>query len=267
MPFPISPMHGEGEKQFLIQDPFGLRQIISPIIEMDIATTLVNGLGSSFRISPSNVFLTAQHVLEHLLVGSSLRISNKKMIMGVLSPGLVYGSPPMPLDCMVKVVDVCAPRLPLSNPLAELQGRTESTIAIDCMQLLFDPQNTRLPKFKNFLPICREMSLHIGQRVMAIGFPQIDFLRDVPHQDIHLYIERMYGAVGIVTELFPYGRGPSRPWPTFEVNADWRSGMSGGPVFNECGEVIGLVSTSLAPGGNQEGRGYGVWFGVPDTAP
>ena len=36
---------------------------------------------------------------------------------------------------------------------------------------------------------------------------------------------------------------------TIEVEATWLSGMSGGPVFNEAGEVIGLVSFSLEPSG------------------
>jgi hypothetical protein len=33
-----------------------------------------------------------------------------------------------------------------------------------------------------------------------------------------------------------------RPWPIFRVAADWPGGMSGGPVFNEAGHVVGIVS-------------------------
>jgi hypothetical protein len=32
------------------------------------------------------------------------------------------------------------------------------------------------------------------------------------------------------------------PWPRFRVSAEWPSGMSGGPVVNAGGNVIGIIS-------------------------
>jgi S1-C subfamily serine protease len=32
------------------------------------------------------------------------------------------------------------------------------------------------------------------------------------------------------------------PWPRFRVSAEWPSGMSGGPVLNAKGNVIGVIS-------------------------
>lgn len=37
--------------------------------------------------------------------------------------------------------------------------------------------------------------------------------------------------------------------------------MSGGPLFNEAGEIIGLVSSSIEPDESGYGVGFGVWFG------
>jgi serine protease Do len=36
--------------------------------------------------------------------------------------------------------------------------------------------------------------------------------------------------------------------------------MSGGPLFNEAGEIVGLVSSSLEPDETGVGVGFGLWF-------
>ena len=71
----------------------------------------------------------------------------------------------------------------------------------------------------------------------------------------------MFAGYGRVTGLHPHGRDRSHPTPVFEVAADWPSGMSGGPVFNMAGEVIGLVSRGLAPEEGEElGTAWATWF-------
>ena len=57
--------------------------------------------------------------------------------------------------------------------------------------------------------------------------------------------------------LFPAGRDAVNKTPVFEVEANWPSGMSGGLIFNEAGNVIGVVSRSLAPDDEAPGVGYG----------
>jgi serine protease Do len=91
---------------------------------------------------------------------------------------------------------------------------------------------------------------------MAIGYPKLTCLQHSRPEKAMTFTERMYGAVGTITGLLPEGRGTTYPWPLIEVQAHWRSGMSGGPVFNESGEVIGLVSFSLEPDGALPGVGY-----------
>lgn len=71
----------------------------------------------------------------------------------------------------------------------------------------------------------------------------------------------MYGAIGEIVAVHHSGLNASRPWPTLELRANWRSGMSGGPLFNEEGEIIGLVSSSIEPNESGVGVGFGLWFG------
>jgi serine protease Do len=68
----------------------------------------------------------------------------------------------------------------------------------------------------------------------------------------------MKGAFGRITGYFPSGRGRRNPTPVYQVEANWESGMSGGPVLNQAGEVIGVVSHSLLSDdiGVRNGLGY-----------
>ncbi len=53
---------------------------------------------------------------------------------------------------------------------------------------------------------------------------------------------------GLVTECFPDGRGERMPSPCVEVDMETLGGMSGGPVFNESGRLVGIVSSSFDGG-------------------
>lgn len=53
---------------------------------------------------------------------------------------------------------------------------------------------------------------------------------------------------GLVTEAFPHGRGERMPSPCLEVQMDTLGGMSGGPVVNSDGKLVGIVSSSIDGG-------------------
>jgi hypothetical protein len=55
----------------------------------------------------------------------------------------------------------------------------------------------------------------------------------------------MYGAYGRIVDVHPNGVGTANPSPVIEVETDWPPGMSGGPVFNQAGDVVGIVSRSI----------------------
>lgn len=53
---------------------------------------------------------------------------------------------------------------------------------------------------------------------------------------------------GNVTAAFPHGRGERMPASCIEVEMDTKGGMSGGPVVNADGDLVGIVSSSIEGG-------------------
>lgn len=53
---------------------------------------------------------------------------------------------------------------------------------------------------------------------------------------------------GLVTAAFPHGRGERMPAACIEVAMDTKGGMSGGPVVNANGDLVGIVSSSIEGG-------------------
>lgn len=93
--------------------------------------------------------------------------------------------------------------------------------------LMLGPMQVALPK--------------IGDRLWAYGYR-------------HQFIDGGAASVtpvvtsGLVTQVFPHGRGQHLPSPCVEVEMDTLGGMSGGPVVNSDGFVVGIVSTSFDGG-------------------
>lgn len=81
----------------------------------------------------------------------------------------------------------------------------------------------------------------IGERLWAFGFR---------HQHIEDGIPSVtpFVSSGLVSGAFPYGRGERMPSPCIEVEMDTLGGMSGGPVVNDEGELVGIVSSSFEGG-------------------
>ncbi len=77
-----------------------------------------------------------------------------------------------------------------------------------------------------------------GERLWAVGFRQGDV------DDDGTGVTPLV-ASGLVTECFPHGRDRNLRGPCVEVAMETFGGMSGGPVFNERGYVVGLVSSSF----------------------
>ena len=81
----------------------------------------------------------------------------------------------------------------------------------------------------------------VGERLWAFGFR-------------HGFVEDGVASVspmvssGLVTAAFPQGRGERMPAPCIEVEMDTMGGMSGGPVVDSDGNVIGVVSSSIDGG-------------------
>jgi len=141
------------------------------------------------------------------------------------------------------------------DPMAALRGKSSSyQIGPDIagMSAVLQPD---APPFHT-VPVNFQTYPDVGEIVFAVGYPEL-VIEALNEDEIARYLrEGMFGVYGQVTNLYPNGRGRTRPSPGFEVKADWPSGMSGGPVFNQRGEVIGVVSSSLPPSDEGPGIGY-----------
>jgi serine protease Do len=139
------------------------------------------------------------------------------------------------------------------DPMAALRGessRHQIGPDIAGMSAVLQPD---APPFHT-VPVSFKTYPKAGEVVFAVGYPELS-LQALHGDKIERYLrEGMFGVYGTVTNLYPNGRG--RASPGFEVEADWPSGMSGGPVFNQLGEVIGVVSSSLPPSDEGPGIGY-----------
>jgi hypothetical protein len=87
-----------------------------------------------------------------------------------------------------------------------------------------------------------------GERVAIVGFSAADDV--IPLSEGAAVRGEFRLSVGTVTEQYPEGRDRSSlPGPCFEVDSFTAGGMSGGPVFDHTGRVVGILSKCLPPDG------------------
>lgn len=261
MPFPYLPRDDQDEALFRIDDPFGLRSVIIPLFFIDRETEEISGIGTAFSVDPFGTYLTAYHVLESRVTQSFFNGPELGAVFGFFSPGLVFGRAPIPRDSFVFLHEAETIRGERESPLLHLPNRTLNVF--DCAKLTFDPRSARVQRTRGFLPLQVNGGNPpvIGDRVMAVGYPGVMNVRHVPESNLVHFTEGLFGAVGTITEILPQGRNTNRPWPTFVVSSKWPSGISGGPIFNENGYVIGIVSSSLHdPNVDELTEGYSFWF-------
>ena len=81
----------------------------------------------------------------------------------------------------------------------------------------------------------------IGERLWAFGYRHGDIL------DGAALLTPLVTS-GVVTGCYPQGRGERMPSTCIEVEMDAMGGMSGGPVVNDDGWLVGIVSSSFEGG-------------------
>jgi hypothetical protein len=119
-----------------------------------------------------------------------------------------------------------------------LQGRSDPDAPIDWKQ-----------------PIVNVVAPPLGSRVAAFGYHSSVIKRTPnPGGGYHLDIrDQPTTSVGVVEEILPRGQSAGRfTFPCLRVAARYDGGMSGGPVYNEAGDLCGIISGS-----------YGVTDGPP----
>ena len=94
----------------------------------------------------------------------------------------------------------------------------------------------------------------VGESLALVGFVASDERFPI-EGDEHLAAGKYHVSVGNVTATYPTGRDSVMlPFPCVEVAVDTFKGMSGGPVFNSMGHLVGVITSGF------EGEGQGPTF-------
>ena len=250
------PRQGEPFSPFEIHDPFGLRNAIVPVF-CQHTNGRMYGVGTAFHVDGFGNFLTAYHVIDFVETHLAGR-----PILFLSMHAIVFGTVNVPPDCFVPAHEVIASMMEVDDPLAALRKQSTRRPAIDVAWLKAEgigpgvkPPQSLAVRTNGWVP-------QIGEVVLAIGFPELDLSEVDQARQSALIEEGMHGAYGRIVAVHENGTSRSNPTPVFEVEGDWPSGMSGGPVFNRNGEVVGMVSRSLRAEADQGGVGYAVHFGL-----
>ncbi len=268
---PLVPNDGDPSTLFKVDDPFGLRKAIVPIFHAD-DTDILMGMGTAFALDPWGGFLSADHVTDFLRRGianqsGDVALPGGAHALALLGMGLVFGQVGIPSEALVQIIGMRTSMIAVEDPL-NFTGRP----ALRPYDATFlNTAKAPSPKLLQNLPIRRHpTSPRVGDLVVAVGYPLIELARGPAPTLPTSITEGMFAAYGVVTKLHATGRDRSNPTPVFEVDANWPSGMSGGPVFNASGEVIGLVSRSIEPAeGEALGSAWATWLAasIPPTEP
>ncbi len=88
-----------------------------------------------------------------------------------------------------------------------------------------------------------------GERAVGFGYHSSEISASESSTDVTIvWKDKPTTTVGEVLEVHDQLRDRSRlRFPCFRTNARFDGGMSGGPIFNEAGELCGLICSSLPP--------------------
>lgn len=267
-PYGLSALDGE---IFKIDDPFGLRRAIVPVFLSNPDGSFL-GAGTAFHIDGSGTLLTADHVIDvvrdkylhklapNALIPIDIRSSTHATVL--LSNGVTFGTIRIPDECWLPINKINSFITEKEvDPIAVLRGNNQSYIVgPDLAAMKVNNQSERY--LLNSIKVNLNAIPKIGDLVLAVGYPELNFTSLRENDLINYLNEGMFGVYGKVINTYKDGRSKSRPSPGFEVEAEWPPGMSGGPVFNQDGEVIGVVSSSVQGGKNEAGVGYAASLGM-----
>jgi serine protease Do len=177
-------------------------------------------------------------------------------LQAFLGVGAVFGTVHIPDDDLPMIAESKTPTRDANDPMKALRGELNVDFADVCV-LKTQPLKNEL----HTLPAGLDQEPKVGDRVVALGFPEISALSSPRLRLSVTLVEGLYASYGRIVNLYPDGRDRTNKTPAFEVEAHWPSGMSGGPVINENGKVIGIVSRSLEASTGFAGSGLASWLG------
>jgi hypothetical protein len=193
------------------------RGLLLAVVYSDSERSTIHG--SAVVVGPG-VALCASHVLKAVIKeGRKSKFKGKPMAIGITSGGAQGWSITNLFAALEH--DVCI--LGLEAACAIPSDKTYYQVSI----------TTRLPA--------------IGETLTIAGFraSQLSFPADAKSHTINLE-GQLITSSGVVTEQYTAGRDKLlAPWPSLEIDCPAWGGMSGGPVFDSRGYLVGLIARSM----------------------
>ncbi len=253
---------------FAANDPLGLRAAILPVFKRCPDGTLI-GLGTAVHVDGWGGLLTAEHVVDFMRDSLSLSNDSPREIdstsrnnaVVMLRMGLVLGRVQIPSWAFPFVRETVIEQRFQDDPMAKLRGELPCCNPLDLAGISVEIPSEAYASGQvppKTLPVqVADWEPTVGEYVLAFGYPQLKPSVQVTESLEQTLIEDgLFSAYGRITSVYPNGRDLMNQTPCFEVKANWRSGMSGGPVVNRSGNVIGIVSRSICTDGEPIGVGY-----------
>lgn len=222
--------------------------------------------GSGFVVTPNGVVVTASHVVEPDRQSMSNYAANKLVLEGYgysyptnsSSPFDQYTLPVnyqnvllqecyravacqftiTPIETVYSAVDVAQSQLPKGAPARILTSTGFNNTDIAVLQV----NGTNMPTVSLG---DTASNLVTGDEVVALGFP------GTSRDSLQTGVTQPNKVFGRVSNIRPQGTSN-----LIEVDANIEPGMSGGPVVNDPGNVIGLISFSLVQSSGESGAKY-----------
>jgi serine protease Do len=186
--YPLAPSSGQSARQFIVRDPFGLRKAVVPVFWAG-ADGLLTGYGTAFAVDPFGTFITADHVIGDVRrTARPVRHRDEfrgesqawrfEMPVGegfvvLLGIGLIYGTVRGPPGAMPRIVETWTPVSQGDDPMAALQGRPDGK-PFDLALVRVAPWPPQKDWIRNLPFRTRPPGPRPGDRVVAVGYPQID---------------------------------------------------------------------------------------------
>lgn len=250
----------------LNQDP-RLRAMILPLFRINpqALDDRPFGLGTVFRIDPWGNCATAFHVIEDMLVadGDKARVKDDVSVCALEFEGIAYGSPPLPKDAWRPLAEFYSEMGLETSPLLHVPKKIRNLTELARLTI---PRSAR-PGDTPFLPLAMSRSTPaIGDIVTGYGFAGLDVDQHGRGEDRPIQ-QYLYESSGEVIEVLPADPASTMPWPRFRVAAEWPSGMSGGPVIDKNGNVVGIISRSWTGEADSTATHFAGWNIGPRTFP
>jgi len=192
-------------------------------------------LGTCFAISNHGLVLTARHVIDELkkLNGKAVPEEGDWWI------GALYVAEPTAQEQIIK--NHLFGGLLIANKIHSTESTDIAAIHLNLPRNISTNEFIHVPAFRLSPGVPLNNSLCFG-----VGYHSMEWNKIKKISNGFEISQKYSGSKGVVQEIhMPYRDKTNLTYPCFQTSSRFDGGMSGGPVFNESGGVIGVICSSF----------------------